>query len=355
MDDDASPSARPRDIHISRGRHTTDRRWGLGAMLATLLAFLSAIVAALPFLGRISGIADAGASLLPLAIPLALLSLLVGRLRPPLVAVGLGGVALLASSGLIGLEMMRWDADHAAAGAPRLVVVTHNLAYANVDPEHTIQALAASDADILLLQEANGTAAPYLPLLRTRFPYGGGCARARLCDLEILSRLPITRVRWRFRDSAGTFGPDLFWTRATLPNGLSFPIATLHARWPLPPMPQQRFRAALIDAAGRLGADGLIIAGDFNLTPWGHGMAELDHGLLPMRRRTHAVFSFPARAREERVPVPMLPLDHLFAGPDWSTVSVRRLPATGSDHYPLRIELRWTGQRPCKKRRPTCR
>lgn len=309
--------------------------------LAVLVAVPAAILAAIPFLGRFSGTLDAVASLLPLAVPGAVAALAVGVLARCRVAIGLAGLALVASGALIASEAIGAPPDARPGQAPHLVIVTHNLGFANADPEATIAALAATDADILLLQEANGTVAPFLPRLNEAFPYRGGCARE--CDLRIFSRLPIDRIRWRFRDARGApFGPDLFWTHARLPGGQSFTIATVHARWPLPAGPQRSFRAQLVQAAARIDRNALIIAGDFNLTPWGDGMADLDRGLAPMRRRTRALFSFPARLGSKRWPVPLLPIDHLFAGPDWSTISVGRLPATGSDHYPVRIELGWT-------------
>ena len=39
------------------------------------------------------------------------------------------------------------------------------------------------------------------------------------------------------------------------------------------------------------------------------------------------------------VAFPLLPIDHLYAGPGWATVSVRRGPPLGSDHYPLVVTL----------------
>jgi endonuclease/exonuclease/phosphatase (EEP) superfamily protein YafD len=43
------------------------------------------------------------------------------------------------------------------------------------------------------------------------------------------------------------------------------------------------------------------------------------------------LFSWPAT----RSPIPILPIDHLYAGPAWRTVNVERGPHLGSDHYPL--------------------
>jgi len=38
-------------------------------------------------------------------------------------------------------------------------------------------------------------------------------------------------------------------------------------------------------------------------------------------------------------PAPLLPIDQIYAGADWRTLGVRRLPRLGSDHYGVRIVL----------------
>ena len=35
----------------------------------------------------------------------------------------------------------------------------------------------------------------------------------------------------------------------------------------------------------------------------------------------------------------VLPIDHVYAGPGWRTVSVQRGPKLGSDHYPVIVTL----------------
>ena len=63
------------------------------------------------------------------------------------------------------------------------VVVSHNVSVRNRDPLGTVNALLASDADILMLQESDGTVRPYLERLTARFPYHTPCPRR--CSLAI--------------------------------------------------------------------------------------------------------------------------------------------------------------------------
>src|SRR3546814_1418660 len=84
-------------------------------------------------------------------------------------------------------------------------------------------------------------------------------------------------------------------------------------------------------ALARIDRDALIVAGDMNLTPWAAAMREQDRALAPLSRMTRA----PSWPRA----LPVLPIDHVYAGPDWGLVSARRLPATGSDHRPILVTL----------------
>ena len=83
-----------------------------------------------------------------------------------------------------------------------------------------------------------------------------------------------------------------------------------------------------------LGPD-TILMGDFNLTPWSDALREIDSGLKPMVRRTHGMATWPANIAktEKPAPMPVLPIDQVFAGPVWTRSRVGTLPRAGSDHY----------------------
>ena len=107
-------------------------------------------------------------------------------------------------------------------------------------------------------------------------------------------------------------------------------VATLH--YPRPTSSDQAVRRRdVAHALARIDRDALIVAGDMNLTPWAAAMREQDRALAPLTRMTRA----PSWPRA----LPVLPIDHLYAGPDWGLVSTRQLPATGSDHRPILVTL----------------
>jgi len=82
----------------------------------------------------------------------------------------------------------------------------------------------------------------------------------------------------------------------------------------------------------------MILTGDFNSAPWSHMLRQTD-AALGLTRRDRGLATFPADRRGFPWPVPVLPIDHVYAGPGWATVSVTRGPRLGSDHYPLVVIL----------------
>lgn len=223
--------------------------------------------------------------------------------------------------------------------APALTIVTHNVARRNVDPAQTAAVLLASDADVILLQEVDGTFRRELVRLRTRYPFGSSCFSR--CSLAVLSRWPTGRVRWRFHDAGGrAIGPGLIVTTVRLPWGGTAKLASIHLSREEPASARERKRLALASAAALAGGPDLVLGGDFNLTPWGGAMRRLDRSMAPMRRVTHALPSFPARWNGVVLP-PLLPIDHLYVSTDWTVAGIQRMARTGSDHFPVRAKLLW--------------
>jgi endonuclease/exonuclease/phosphatase (EEP) superfamily protein YafD len=132
------------------------------------------------------------------------------------------------------------------------------------------------------------------------------------------------------------------WAEIDAPGG-RFTALTTHYTWPTWVHAQEWQRAELVRLTRRFPRDDLIVTGDFNLTPWSKALREQD-ARLGLRRRTRAMFSWPVVASRYRIrpPVPLLPIDHVYAGAAWRTVSVQRGPKLGSDHYPVIVTLQRT-------------
>lgn len=226
-------------------------------------------------------------------------------------------------------ELMR-AIPAAQKGSSETRVLTHNVWQSNHDPAETAQAIVDAKPDVVMLQEVDGSFAPMLAALNQHFPYATKCPPG--CGLAIFSRWPIADSDYYLKDSRGQkFGPPLLWARIAEPDGRTFTVVTLHYPWPTS-RDQAVRRRDVARALARIDRDALIVAGDMNLTPWAAAMREQDRAFAPLTRMTRALPSWP-RA------FPVLPIDQLYAGPDWARVSARRLPATGSDHVPVLVTL----------------
>lgn len=81
----------------------------------------------------------------------------------------------------------------------------------------------------------------------------------------------------------------------------------------------------------------LILAGDFNMTPWtvkqktftkatGLGRFNTFHPTWPMRRRDLPL-------------LPLLPIDNVFASPHFASIATTTGPRLGSDHRPVIADI----------------
>lgn len=253
----------------------------------------------------------------------------------------LASLATAGSAERVISELNGAEASVPAAGSQDTVsVLTFNVWRGNPAPAAAADTILRSGADIVLLQEAGALLQTQGARLDRVYPARSDCPRGK-CDAAILSRLPLERPRYRFRTSTGEpIGPGLATAKVLLPGGAAFRVATLHA-----PRPTERAdwgeggRLELARAVAEIGDPALVLAGDFNLTPWSFAMQRLDQAMGPVRRVTRARFTYrsslPALAR-----LPFLPIDHAFVGPAWQVVSVQVLPGGHSDHLPVMIRLR---------------
>lgn len=114
-----------------------------------------------------------------------------------------------------------------------------------------------------------------------------------------------------------------------------------HALWPAPAGRQQIQTAFLASRLQAFNRDNLILAGDFNSTPWSFSLRRQD-ALFGLMRRSHALFSWSVRPYSRYkfwTPAPLMPFDHVHAGAAWKTVSVSTGPKLGSDHLPINAVL----------------
>lgn len=300
---------------------------GLGLVLAAL-----AVIAAACALAALGGLASDRLDVLthfaPIYLVVAGLAALGAlALRTPVrdATLGLATAAAVASGALMAPEFLRDTGPTAPADAPdQIRLVQINATAGNPDIVRIADWLVAQKADVLMIQEA----------------------RHDLRDLIY------RRTHWRIANRTGnvmifTPGLRLQMDRRPLPPGASltyvnatyasasgpFEVITAHIAWPN----QRRHRRArddLMMVVGRLPHERMVLAGDFNSTPWSFVMRRQE-ARLGLIRRDRAIPTYPARVLGHDWPWPFLPIDHVYAGPGWATVKVERGPNLGSDHYPL--------------------
>jgi endonuclease/exonuclease/phosphatase (EEP) superfamily protein YafD len=194
------------------------------------------------------------------------------------------------------------------------------------------------DADAVLLQEIDGEVFFALPRLRARYPHSSRCLGS---GVQIFLKTPILAQGCGL-GSKSRADLDLAWVQTTAPDGNVVTLATTHFSQPLPPRYHEADCEALVARLAALPGEALILAGDFNATPWSFCLKRLDRMLKPLTRRSIAWASYPARLNRWhwRWPIPFLPIDQIYAGPDWSLVRLTRVWVPGSDHFATEASFR---------------
>ncbi|MFI0503697.1 endonuclease/exonuclease/phosphatase family protein [Streptomyces albogriseolus] len=298
----------------------------VAAALAVLTAGVAAFPRAVPNTpGRVGSLLESFLPWLGLAVVPLLLYGLVRRAPAVLVAVLL---PVAVWTRLFGGLLLPAD----AAGPRDLVVVQHNVADDNPDPAGTARSLAGSGADLIALEELVPDALPaYERILAARYPH-----HVVRGTVGLWSRYPLGGTRTVDIKPAGLTEP---WSRglravAATPHG---EVAVYVAHLPsVRIVPRGMTSGRRDESAVRLGRavaaeplERVILLGDLNGTVDDRGLDPLT-SRLEVPRRGFA-FSFPAG-------LPLVRIDQVMARS--ATVDrIDALPATGSDHLPVRARI----------------
>ena len=296
------------------------------------VAFLAAALAAQG--GRLSERLDLIANFAPVWLgggcAVAVYGLLFAQGRRALLLAS-GCLAALASAALMVPEFLR-PIPSGMASSHMIRVVQFNTWDETADATTSADWIAAQNPDVVVIEEAE-------PPIRLALVARGFVVTPGFGHVAIFSRAtPVPRpaplASWEWRRMPP-------FARAVFADGLGeYTVVAAHVPEPIYGVaaPQGRMLAELVN---RYDSRRLLLAGDFNLTPWSFALRRLD-GSLSLTRLDRAVFSWPARlsiGRWRLGTAPLLPIDHVYAGPGWRLVSLRRGPALGSDHFPLVIDL----------------
>lgn len=214
-----------------------------------------------------------------------------------------------------------------------LKIIQFNLWRANVDTARTTEWIRSQSPDILVVEEAVGRGARIIDELADCLPYRSSGAHAGYGSTLILSHHPLVASGDLADVDPGDFSGA--WARIIGAFG-DFTVIGLHLTWPIPPRLHHQQSRRVAERLDDFDRDSLIIAGDFNATPWSFTLRRQDKRFgIPCL--TRGKFTWPAGRTQWRFspPFPFLPLDHIYAGPAWRIVSLHTGPRLGSDHLPV--------------------
>jgi len=309
-------------------------RWVDG--LLTFCASLLVVVNLLPLGARLSWVIDLTAHFRVqyLAVTVVLLALLAlrRRWRASIVLAAAGAVSAVPVAPYLPLVPSSAPVD---VEAP-LKVVSVNVSYRPFSPRGLLEIIRDLDPDVVVAQELTSYAAEVLAPLDEAFPHHFKMPAEGPYGIALWSRLPLESVvpfalgrlpaiEARVRSAHGTF--------TLLGVHLNAPTTPRRAAARNEELRQLAERSAAIDGP-------LVVAGDFNLTPYSPLFADwlAASGLTDTRRGRTPSVSWPAV-----LPILGIPIDHVAVSPEFAILAHRRLPNFGSDHYGVLAELALRG------------
>jgi endonuclease/exonuclease/phosphatase (EEP) superfamily protein YafD len=227
---------------------------------------------------------------------------------------------------------------NAAPGGVPLRLMSANVLSQNRTPAKVLDVVRAADPDLLVLVDARQERwLRVLSALATSYPYRAPQTWGERPPVILFSRHPVISDKVIEAPRGGR--PYLLAEVAV--GDQTLVIAGVHPSSPSPSAPRDtRRRNRELDHIAEVAREAdrpLIVAGDFNTTPWSPHFQDLlaaaglrnaadGHGYIG----TWPTWFWPA----------LIPIDHvLFKGP-LAVTTMRRGPAVGSDHYPLLADVR---------------
>jgi endonuclease/exonuclease/phosphatase (EEP) superfamily protein YafD len=221
----------------------------------------------------------------------------------------------------------------AESGAPSLRVVSFNVWFRNHDYERIARYLEETHADVLVLQELTRDQAAELHSKLPSYPHANlGSGRT---GAVVYARWPIVEADLPALTPNGVRG-----TKVVLDwRGRRVAVFGVHLHWPLGRRNSHLRNRELVTVSKIAAASGdvpLVVAGDFNITPWSKHFHERLHGsgLKDCAAGFGLAPSWPAQFQLLGIRI-----DHCFASAHWRSVEVTTGPYLGSDHLPVVADL----------------
>ncbi len=282
--------------------------------------------------------------------------------------VALASVGFLSSAVIVVPELVSsWVGRSAPSPEQKTIkLLSHNLFGVNWQMELVAEEIAAEDPDILAFQEYfSGQYSRLHGMLIKDYPYFFRCGGGRRAFVAIYAKWPfeLTNASSCPRnvplrsDALGRIA-----ARFALEDGRTFSVMTTQLNWPIQVSPlfneemnlperlgatYERQERELAELAGAVRSmeDPLVLAGDFNSTPWSYALRRFvsEAGLT---RQTRNMMTYPTifYLGDWVQTLPFLPIDHMMSSPGIVVHSIRTGPPAGSDHLSLIAEFSVSGE-----------
>ena len=223
------------------------------------------------------------------------------------------------------------------SGSEPLSIMVANVLTPNRKAASLLEIVARCDPDLLLCVETDRWWETQLDVLAGRYPHSVKCPRDNLYGMHLYSKRPLADAELKFLIDDGV--PSIHaWV--VLASGRRVRIHAVH---PTPPAPGENPSSAERDAELLLVARDVaeehaptLVFGDLNDVAWSSTTALFQKisGLLDPRIGRGMFSTFHAK-----YPFMRWPLDHIFTSADFTVAAIERLPAFGSDHFPILARL----------------
>ncbi len=221
------------------------------------------------------------------------------------------------------------------AETPRFKLLVVNVRMENRDAAQFRKLLADHPADVLLINEADQQWLDELDELDQTYPYSVKQPQDNTYGMLLYSRLPLRKAEVLFLTADDI--PSIR-CEVALTDEVFFEFFGIHPQPPEVGNDTDQRDAELVIVGKKAKASGLptVVAGDLNDVAWSHTsqLFKRISGLLDPRVGRGLLNTYNAF-----LPGLRYPLDHIFFDPAFRLVRMERLPAFGSDHFPVLIGL----------------
>ncbi|MBN1238428.1 MAG: endonuclease/exonuclease/phosphatase family protein [Gammaproteobacteria bacterium] len=225
-----------------------------------------------------------------------------------------------------------------------------NVLTPNRNARRLLEIVTERDPDVLLFVETDDWWQAQLDVLDEKYPYSVKHPLDNLYGMHLYSRLELVDPQLKFLVEDGI---------PSIHGGLmlrSGHCVQIHCVHPTPPSPTENPESTERDAELLVVAKTVaesktpaIVFGDLNDVAWSATtrLFQKISGMLDPRIGRGMFSTFHAK-----YPFLRWPLDHVFFSPDFTVSALARLPAFGSDHFPICISLCYTPEKEAEHEHP---